>query len=181
MSVTQNINELLVIQRKLEQPGFLSKYWRKELDPQTRTQLEARQRELSIAVWNEMKAIKYFKRSIRAVNDVAELNAEQARLVLDLQFAWEAHYGVILDKENLYSYNRYIMVKLDDLRLEDMAEKYQDGRMNVNMLEIVEFYMAERGIDLRDRYGILSPMTPEDQHKLDQFYSKGGRLRVKRR
>ena len=173
--IIDKIRELKAIHERLN-PGFFASLWRHELNEDRRAELEARQRELSIAVWNEMKSIKYFKKSVRNVNDEDELMAEHRRLKRDLQCAWLGHYGVIVDKDQLLSYGRYLTVKLNDLQGIVTAEHYQDGQAKVNMVEELEYYRAERGIDLSEHSVIdlyYTEHDPEAQHELDQFFRKG--------
>ena len=171
--VTHKIEELKSIDRRLNRGSSL---WWHPISEVERAQLEKAQRELSIEVWLEMKSIRYFKQSVRAVQDVDELMAEQQRLKSDIQCAWLSHYGVVLDKEQLHSYDRYLMVKLNDLEGIVTAKHYQDGQAKVNMVEELEYYRAERGIDLSEHSVIdlyYTEHDPEAQHELDQFFRKG--------
>lgn len=173
--ILDKIRELKAIHERLS-PGFFASLWRHELNEDRRAELEARQRELSIAVWNEMKKIKYFKKSVRKVSEEDELMAEQHRLKSDLQCAWLGHYGVIVDKEQLHSYNRYLTIKLNDLQGIVTADDYLNGRNSVNTEEVIEYYKAERGIDLSEHSVInlyYEDDDPEAQHELDQFFRNG--------
>lgn len=172
--VFNKIEELKAIHQRLN-PGFFASLWKQELNEDQRTALVERQRSLSIAVWNEMKAIKYFKKSVRNVNDEDELMAEQRRLKVDLQCAWLGHYGVIVDKEQLHSYNRYLTIKLNDLQGIVTADDYLNGRNSVNTEEVIEYYQAERGIDLTEHSVIDTYYVdhdPEAYALLDQFFSR---------
>ena len=167
--IDQAVKELAEV-RKLLRRGT---HWkRRAVSPSVRRELEKKRDQLSKEIWESEKSFQYSKQTIRAINDPDEIREEMRRVHQDIKYPWFYYYGVNVDKEELWSYSRYLQIKLFDLTRQDHEVKYLTGVLSVNKPEIIEYFMAERGIDLRSLSVIGVYGESDDPHQAERAINR---------